>query len=148
MADQPKVFCIGFHKTGTTSLYSALTTLGYRVTGTVLHKWTAERLEQEGAQRLIEIMKDFDAAEDMPWPHFYRQLRRCLPRFEIYFVGSRPRQMVSFNRQPFRSSGNRTQCIRLWPRPCTRQWRQGRIGSKPILDHNDEVRSYFRQQAG
>ena len=79
MADQPKVFCIGFHKTGTTSLYSALTTLGYRVSGTVLHKWTAERLEQEGAQRLIEIMKDFDAAEDMPWPHFYPQLDAAYP---------------------------------------------------------------------
>ena len=30
---QPKVFCIGFHKTGTTSLELALRKLGYRVTG-------------------------------------------------------------------------------------------------------------------
>ena len=28
-----KVFCIGFHKTGTTSLERALEMLGYRVTG-------------------------------------------------------------------------------------------------------------------
>ena len=28
-----KVFCIGFHKTGTTSLETALTKLGYKVTG-------------------------------------------------------------------------------------------------------------------
>jgi hypothetical protein len=28
-----KVFCIGFHKTGTTSLRVALELLGYRVTG-------------------------------------------------------------------------------------------------------------------
>lgn len=28
-----KVFCIGFHKTGTTSLELALIRLGYRVTG-------------------------------------------------------------------------------------------------------------------
>ena len=28
-----KVFCIGFHKTGTTSLELALIKLGYRVTG-------------------------------------------------------------------------------------------------------------------
>jgi UDP-N-acetylmuramate-alanine ligase len=30
---ETKVFCIGFHKTGTTSLAVALKTLGYRVTG-------------------------------------------------------------------------------------------------------------------
>ena len=30
---KPKVFCIGFHKTGTKSLRKALATLGYRVTG-------------------------------------------------------------------------------------------------------------------
>lgn len=28
-----KIFCIGFHETGTTSLAKALRTLGYRVTG-------------------------------------------------------------------------------------------------------------------
>ena len=30
---RPKVFCVGFHKTGTKSLGAALATLGYRVAG-------------------------------------------------------------------------------------------------------------------
>ena len=33
MSNKPKVFCIGFHKTGTTSLELALKQLGFRVTG-------------------------------------------------------------------------------------------------------------------
>lgn len=79
MTDRPKVFCIGFHKTGTTSLFAALTTLGYRVCGTIGHKWTADELAENGAQACINQMKDFDAAEDMPWPHFFRELDAAYP---------------------------------------------------------------------
>ena len=79
MTDRPKVFCIGFHKTGTTSLYAALTTLGYRVCGTIGHKLTADELAENGAKLCIETMRDFDAAEDMPWPHFYRELDEAFP---------------------------------------------------------------------
>lgn len=75
----PKIFCIGFHKTGTTSLYAALTTLGYRVSGTIADDWSPERLAAEGAQFCIETMEDFDAAEDMPWPHFFRELDEAFP---------------------------------------------------------------------
>jgi len=69
----------GFHKTGTTSLYAALTTLGFKVTGTVAHKWSAEQLASEGAQYCIDVMRKFDACEDMPWPHFFKELDAAYP---------------------------------------------------------------------
>lgn len=74
-----KVFCIGFHKTGTTSLYAALTELGYRVSGTIGHRWSAERLRAEGAKLCVETARRFDAVEDMPWPLFYRELDAAFP---------------------------------------------------------------------
>lgn len=75
----PKVFCIGFQKTGTTSLHAALTALGYRTSAVVGRDWTAERLAAEGAALCIRTMKEFDAAEDMPWPIFFRELDEAFP---------------------------------------------------------------------
>ncbi|MGD9800767.1 MAG: sulfotransferase family protein [Parvularculaceae bacterium] len=74
-----KVFCIGFQKTGTTSLYAALTTLGYRTAAVIGRDWSAERLAADGADVCIETMKNFDAAQDMPWPVFFRELDAAFP---------------------------------------------------------------------
>jgi hypothetical protein len=79
MTARPKVFCIGFQKTGTTSLYVALKQIGCRVSGTVADRWTAARLASEGAQLCIEIARRYDAAEDMPWPVFFRELDAAFP---------------------------------------------------------------------
>ena len=79
MTAAPKIFCIGYHKTGTTSLYAALTELGFRVTGTICDDWTADEIKGRGAQACIDAMEKFDAAEDMPWPHFFRELDEAFP---------------------------------------------------------------------
>jgi hypothetical protein len=73
-APRPKVFCIGFQKTGTTSLYAALETLGYKTAAVAGRDFTAERLAGEGAALCIDTARDFDAAQDMPWPIFFREL--------------------------------------------------------------------------
>jgi hypothetical protein len=77
--NRAKVFCIGFHKTGTTSLYAALTKFGLRVSGTVGERWSAERLARDGAALCIEAARRFDAVEDMPWPIFFRELDAAYP---------------------------------------------------------------------
>lgn len=76
---RPKIFCIGFHKTGTTSLYAALVELGLKVTGTIGHRLTADALRCEGALLCIRTMARYDAAEDMPWPLFFRELDAAFP---------------------------------------------------------------------
>lgn len=78
-ARRPKVFCIGFQKTGTTSLYGALTTLGYRTAAVVGRDLSASQLQDRGAALCIETMADYDAAQDMPWPLFFRQLDAAFP---------------------------------------------------------------------
>lgn len=74
---EPKVFCIGFHKTGTTSLKQALAILGYTVTGpNGVNDPNISRNVMSLASRLIP---QYDAFQDNPWPIIYKQLDRLLP---------------------------------------------------------------------
>lgn len=79
MAQRPKVFCIGFQKTGTTSLYAALTRLGWRTAAVVGRDLSAEELRAQAKDLCIETARRFDAAEDMPWPLFFRDLDAAFP---------------------------------------------------------------------
>jgi len=73
----PKVFGVGFHKTGTTSLGQALALLGYRVCGDVA---TADPLIGERAIGFArELTQRFDAFQDNPWPIIYRELAEWYP---------------------------------------------------------------------
>jgi hypothetical protein len=74
---RPKVFCIGFHKTGTSSLDSALTRLGYRVTGPNGYEDPdiGEKLHELAAQ----LIDEYDAFQDNPWPLLYRWVDERVP---------------------------------------------------------------------
>ncbi len=73
----PKVFCIGFHKTGTTTMGEALEILGYRVTGPNGTK------DPDIATTLIPMVErlavEYDAFQDNPWPLVYRRMDMLFP---------------------------------------------------------------------
>ena len=72
-----KVFCVGLHKTSTTSLANALYTLGYHVGGffdTIFFPDETELIEH-----VIEQATYYDAVQDMPWPEFYQLLDATFP---------------------------------------------------------------------
>jgi len=72
-----KVFCIGFHKTGTTSLELALKKLGYRVTGSF---GTKDPDIASKVHDLAYAMVDrYDAFEDNPWPILFKELDQKFP---------------------------------------------------------------------
>ncbi len=74
---KPKVFCIGFHKTGTTSLELALKKLGYRVTGSF---GTKDPDIASKVHAMVYAMVDgFDAFENNPWPVLYQELDQRYP---------------------------------------------------------------------
>jgi hypothetical protein len=79
VAERPKVFCVGFQKTGTTSLGAALGLLGYRVASVVGRGWSVERLKREALSQCLATARDYDAAQDMPWPLFFRELDAAFP---------------------------------------------------------------------
>lgn len=130
---RPKVFCIGFQKTGTTSLYAALTTLGYRTAAVVGRDLTAERLEAEGAALCIETMRDYDAAQDMPWPLFFRELDAAFPGSKFILTvrepeswfrsieghfGANPDEMQAFayGRDAAAPAGNKARYLEVYAR--------------------------------
>ena len=77
---KPKVFCIGFHKTGTTTLKVALKKLGYRVTGSFGTK--DPDIANKVHEMAFAMIDQYDAFQDNPWPMLYKEL-------DARFAGSR-----------------------------------------------------------
>ena len=77
-----KVFCIGFHKTGTSSLGVALEKLGYSVTGYYPFRHLAQQneIDVNALEQLAQdVAAQHDAAQDSPWPILYRQMDEVFP---------------------------------------------------------------------
>lgn len=72
-----KVFCVGFHKTGTKSMKVALSRLGYRVTGP--NGVTDPDISTNADAMIDSLVRKFDAFQDNPWPLFYRELDSRYP---------------------------------------------------------------------
>jgi hypothetical protein len=72
-----KVFGIGFHKTGTTSLADALSHLGYRVTGP--NGVDNPNIATEVYEMAFDLANKFDAFQDNPWPILYKELDQRFP---------------------------------------------------------------------
>jgi hypothetical protein len=69
--------CIGFHKTGTKSLASALSTLGYRVTGPNGVK--DPDIGKNVYAMTFSLVERFDPFQDNPWPIIYKELDKKYP---------------------------------------------------------------------
>lgn len=70
-----KVFVIGFQKTGTISMYGALTSLGYTVCKKQVLWKTDSNLTKEDLRKLsLEAAQHSDAFVNNPWPLFFREL--------------------------------------------------------------------------
>jgi len=74
-----KVFCIGFQKTGTTSLNAALAELGYRVASVYGRNLDLKTLRATWLETGLAMAREHDAVEDMPWPLMFRELDAAFP---------------------------------------------------------------------
>lgn len=84
-----KVFCIGYAKTGTTTLKQTLRSLGYRVAGYNEFRAfaTQDNITYEAlAEHAIKTMEDFDACQDSPWSILYRDLDAAYPDAKFIHV--------------------------------------------------------------
>ena len=79
MSKKHKVFCIGFQKTGTTSMEAALGELGYKVASIFGKELPLDELRRSYVARGLEIAEEYDAVQDMPWPLLYRELDQAFP---------------------------------------------------------------------
>lgn len=84
-----KIFCIGFQKTGTTSLGIALAQLGCRVEGYHPFRDLARMngLDMDTIwTRALELVPAYDAFKDTPWPALYDRLDAIFPDAKFIHV--------------------------------------------------------------
>ncbi|MCO6045356.1 hypothetical protein NG895_15700 [Aeoliella sp. ICT_H6.2] len=90
MNDEPKIFCIGFQKTGTSSLGKALEILGYRVCGYQQFRDLAavpvDDLGDRIQERATDLITQYDAFKDTPWPVLYQLCDRIYPGSKFIHV--------------------------------------------------------------
>lgn len=75
--DTAKVMCVGFQRTGTTSLGGALELLGLRVCGAV-GTWMPD-IARRASGLVVRLTPDYDAFEDNPWPLLFGDLDAAWP---------------------------------------------------------------------
>lgn len=136
-----KVFCIGFHKTGTTSLGEALSILGYRVAAQFgVHD---EDIEKSVLERSMLIANRFDAFEDNPWPLLYREMDEAFPNSKFILTLRDPEVWYS---SVLRHFGDKETPMRRWI-----YGRGSPLGHKnryiaKYKKHNAQVAKYFKNR--
>lgn len=144
----PKVFGIGFQKTGTTTLGVVLDALGYRTAGYYQFRdlagqdgLTLDMLETEA----LRLAAEYDAAKDTPWPLFYESLDRAYPGSKFIHVTRDPQAWIRSAVKDFNCHPNALhQAIYGVPYP------QGHeaIWLDRYNRHNADVRAYFADRPG
>lgn len=82
-----KIFVIGFHKTGTSSLGKALQVLGYKVCGSLKEAYGYKEkpdVKEYILNKARPLMLKYDAFQDTPWFILYKELYRLFP--DSYFI--------------------------------------------------------------
>lgn len=135
-----KVFCIGFHKTGTTSLELALRRLGYRVKGSFGTK--DPDIASKVHEMAYAMVEQYDAFEDNPWPILYRELDARFPGSKFVLTRRPSENWIRSQVQDFASTETPM-----------RRWIYGENAGCPLGNeatyiaryerHNREVQEYF-----
>lgn len=138
-----KVFCIGFHKTGTTSLAEALQVLGYRVTGP--NGVRDPDIATKVRPMAWELVEKYDAFQDNPWPILYRELDQRYPGSKFVLT---VRSTESWMRSQLKHFGERETAMRKWIYGDTHGCPQGNeeVYVRRYETHNREVQEYFRDR--
>lgn len=133
-----KIFCVGYQKTGTSSLGRALEHMGYRVCGAVgLKEPDLPRTIREVA--FAQIPK-FDAFQDNPWPILFRELDQRCPGSKFILTRRDPDSWIASVIKHFASTHHPMQ-----------EWIYGvgyPLGNEQIFldqyhEHNRAVLEYF-----
>ena len=137
-SEKPKVFCIGFHKTGTTSLHRALEVLGYRVCAEFgVHD---PDIRETALPRALALVPEYDAFRDNPWPILYKELDEQLPDSK-FILTVRPAER--WIRSVLNHFGGRTSAMREWIYGEGDPTGHEQLYIERYQQHNEAVQRYF-----
>jgi len=140
-----KVFCIGFHKTGTTTLEVALKKLGYRVTGSFGTK--DPDIADKVHEMAYAMVGKYDAFEDNPWPILFRELDTRFPGSK-FILTRRPTE--AWIRSQVKDFSTTETPMRRWIYGANAGCPEGNedIYVARYERHNREVLDYFKDRPG
>ena len=137
--NKPRVFCIGWHKTGTTTLGEALLILNYKVVGARLD--LAEPLMKGNIDYVLQIAKEFEAFQDVPWAALYKELDEAFPGSKFILTIRPAEAWLNSAKKHF---GDRHINLHQW------LYGEGNLTGNESLylkryqEHNEAVQDYFK----
>lgn len=140
---KPRVFCVGWHKTGTTTLGLALIKLGYSVVGCRMDM--VHPLNRGDLETVVRTAGDFDAVQDIPWAALFRELDQAYPNSKFILMERDEAAWLASARRHFKDADIP---LHKWI------YGEGRlIGNEAMYleryrRHNEEVKSYFADRPG
>lgn len=137
-----KVFCIGFHKTGTKSLGQALKTVGYRVTGPNGVK--DDNIADNVYSLVHELVKQYDAFQDNPWPIIYKDLDKQYPHSKFIYTYREPQSWIKSLVSHF---GSKETAMRKWIYGYGSPVGNEEVYLKRFQDHHNDVAKYFQNRS-
>lgn len=146
MSNKPKVFGIGFQKTGTTSLGTIFERLGYRMAGYHEFRNLAAQPEVTLAEleaQALELAQNVDAAKDTPWPLFYRRLDTAFPGSKFIHVTRDPEAWIKSAVRDFGTHPNPIHTA-IYGAPCPQGYEE--IWLERYNQHNADVAQYFQDR--
>lgn len=138
-----KIFGIGFHKTGTTSLAAALTLLGYRVTGP--NGVRDPHIARNALPMALGLVPQFDAFQDNPWPILYRDLDQQFPGSKFILTVRDPEDWIKSLIGHF---GSRSTPMREWIYGAGSPRGHEATYLARYENHNRDVRHHFAKRSG
>jgi hypothetical protein len=133
-----KVFCLGFHKTGTKSFAAALSVLGYRVTGPNGVK--DPEIATNVREMARSLLSGFDAFQDNPWPILYKEVDSWCPGSKFVLLERDPDAWI---RSQVNYFGDKETPMRRWIYGAGAPLGNERLYLKRYNEHNSHVRDYF-----
>lgn len=134
-----KIFCIGFHKTGTTSLAVALKKLGYRVTGP--NGNNDPDIAKNVYSMADSLVSKYDAFQDNPWPILYKEMDEKYPNSKFIFT---TRSSESWIKSQVRYFGRYKTPMREWIYGIGCPEGNEAIYIKRFEKHNNDVIDHFK----
>jgi hypothetical protein len=138
-----KLFGIGFHKTGTTTLDSVYQLLGYHACP--VRTDLAESLSKSDLEPTMDVVREFDAFQDNPFPILYKELDQA-------FLGSKfimtVRDDEKWLKSIVNSFGKDHTLMRKWIYGLKHGAPKGNeeVYLERYQRHNSEVRAYFKDR--
>ncbi len=136
-----KVFCIGFSKTGTTSLELALEALGYRVMGPVGIE--NKNIGRDVLKLTFPLVEQYDAFQDNPWPIIYKELDQQFPGSKFILT---TRDSASWIKSAVDHFGVKIKPMHVWIYGVKTAAGNESVYIERYERHNREVQEYFSQR--